>query len=146
MVMKQSILKGEKIRCASQIALCPFLCLLLSLIGILSDSNFSFEIFHILIILFSPLIIVMTFLALVQLEWFHVYEDRIEVRGILGQKNVVYFKDVVFVEERKIPLTTRDYHTPFFIFHDRRNNARQSALWDSHLRPSPRCCNQSRRT
>ena len=42
------------------------------------------------ILLILPLAI-LTFVSIVQLEWFHVYEDRIEARSILGLRNVVYF-------------------------------------------------------
>ena len=64
----------------------------------------------------------MLFLSLTKLEWYLVYVDKIEARWILGVKNVVYFENVLFVEETKIPLTNRGMYKTFFIFNDGRKN------------------------
>ncbi len=56
------------------------------------------------------------------MEWFCIYQDRIEVRNIYGIRNVVYYKDVLFVEELDIPLGSYGWKKRFYIFNDGRNN------------------------
>lgn len=60
--------------------------------------------------------------GLYYLEWFCVYTDRIEAKSIYGIKNIVYFRNIQFVEELEINLTTRGMPRSFYIFHDGREN------------------------
>ncbi len=57
-------------------------------------------------------------ISLACFEWFHVYEDRIEVRSCFGLRNVVYFKDVNKVYD----IYTTDSQKGYYIFEDGRNN------------------------
>lgn len=65
-----------------------------------------------------PFVLVTSFLELCStLEWYIVYEDKIEVRYILGKKNEVYFKDVIYIKEFKIRLLTFSMEAvPFYMF------------------------------
>ena len=86
-------------------------------------NNENFQLFLVLIaMLFFPIFLLTLFLSLRQLEWYLVYSDRIEVKGLFGIKNTVYFGEVLFVEKTEIPLTNRGMHKPFFIFNDGRKN------------------------
>lgn len=60
-------------------------------------------------------------LSLNELEWYDVYEDRIEAKCIFGRKNIVYYREVQFVELVMI-MITRGIQTPFYIFNDGRKN------------------------
>ena len=122
MVFKQNVLKEEKLRIA--ITLIPIF--FLSLIGILyclGNTDNIEVLITFLLVFYLPIFLLMLFLALIDLEWFHIYEDRIEVRYILGKKNIVYFDKVVFVQELKISLTSRGLsEKDFYIFNDGRKN------------------------
>ena len=56
------------------------------------------------------------------LEWYCIFNDRIEVRCPFGKKNVVYYNNILFVEEVGISLTTRGEDKPFYVFNDGRKN------------------------
>ena len=60
-------------------------------------------------------------IAIKDLEWFIIYKDRIEVKTIYHIRNIVYFKDVVFIEEIKLQVFKMQY-IPYFIFNDGRKN------------------------
>lgn len=121
MVLKQRILKEEIIK------------LLLSLIGITipflaigflvitnKDTVQLFLVF--ILVLYLPVFLLGLLLGALQLEWYFIYTDRIEAKGIFGVKNTVYFQDVLFVERTEIPLTNRGMYKTFFIFQDGRKN------------------------
>ena len=127
MVFKQNVLKEEKLKLA--IFLIPIF--FLSLIGILyclgdSDTADIEALITFLLVFYLPmflLMLLMLLLGLINLEWFHIYEDSIEVRYIFGKKNIVYFDKVVFVQELKISLTSRGLSKKdFYIFNDGRKN------------------------
>lgn len=77
---------------------------------------------QLLLILFLPLFIVGLALGAASLEWFNVYEDRIEAVCLYKIKNTVYFKDVVFVEQTKIYVFVKGKPRDFYIFNDGRKN------------------------
>ncbi len=76
----------------------------------------------ILLALILPVYIPTVLLGANQLEWYCLYDDRIEAKGILGIKNTVYYNDVIYVEEVEIPLTSRGTYRTFFLFQDGRKN------------------------
>ena len=121
MVFKQNVLKEEKLKIA--IAVIPIF--FLSLIGILyclGNTDNIEVLITFLLVFYLPMFLLMLLLGLINLEWFHIYEDRIEVRYIFGKKNIVYFDKVVFVQELKIGLTARGSDKDFYIFNDGRKN------------------------
>ena len=61
---------------------------------------------------------IVTLGSLTLVQWFHVYEDHIEVRSIYGKVNEVYFYNVVDIIEIEIPLQ-RTY-IPHYVFDDNR--------------------------
>ena len=65
--------------------------------------------------------------ALSILEWFHIYEDRIEARGIFGCKNKVIYKNVEYVEETMIHINSYETRL-YYIFHDGRKMYRGGHL------------------
>jgi len=121
MLFKQNISKEEKIK---------------FLIGIIGVSAFYVAILVIaliqkndlkLLILFSftvflPLLIVMVLIGLRNLEFFYIYNDRIEARSFYGRKNIVYFKNILFVQQVSINLTTRGMKRTFYMFNDGRKD------------------------
>ena len=121
MVFKQNVLKEEKLKFA--ITLIPiFFPSLIGTLSCLGDTDIKVLITFLLAI-YLPIFLLLLFLALINLEWFHIYEDRIEVKYIFGKKNIVYFDKVVFVQELKINLTTRGRtEKNFYIFNDGRKN------------------------
>ena len=69
-----------------------------------------------------PIFLIALLLSLSQLEWYLIYSDRIEVKGLFSIKNTVYFDKVLFAERVEIPLTNSGMYVPFFIFNDGRKN------------------------
>lgn len=51
------------------------------------------------ILLIFPLAILM-YVCIARTEWFYIYEDRIEARSVFGIRNVVYFCDVIMIQEK----------------------------------------------
>lgn len=90
-------------------------------IWIIVNDNFELFLVYIGIFLF-PISLLAILLYLNQLEWYYIYSDRIEVKGLFSVKNTVCFKKVLFVERVEIPLTSRGMYRPFFIFNDGRKN------------------------
>ena len=74
-----------------------------------------------LLTLFFPLYLFIFLLGLSCMEWFRIYEDRIEAVCVYGKKNTVYFKDVLYVEELKINETRYAFYL-YYIFYDGRKN------------------------
>ncbi len=62
-----------------------------------------------------------------KVEWFYIYEDRIESRCALGKNNVVYFENVKYIEFALIQV---DAHMvdKFYIFNDGRVNTKKKKL------------------
>lgn len=74
------------------------------------------------LVLFSPMIITLLICPFAQLEWFLIFEDRIEARGIFGIKNTVYFSKVLYIEELGISYIKNSPKRPFYMFNDGRKN------------------------
>ena len=70
-------------------------------------------------------------MGLSHMEWFHIYADRIECSSALGQKNVVHFCNVAYVEETKINLVTSGDPRTFYIFHDGRKSYDDKRIFSS---------------
>lgn len=121
MIFKQGILKEEKIKFLSSIIAVLIIPLAILIIILINKDNLKLFIIFSLIFIFSILIILIL-LGLKNLEWFHIYEDKIEARCLFGIKNIVYFKDVLFVQELKINLTSRGTPKYFLVFNDGRKN------------------------
>ena len=121
MIFKQRVLKEEIIKLVLLIVCMLIPIVLLFACVIITKDNVGLFFTFILVIYF-PIFLLALLLSLTQLEWFLIYTDRIEAKGILGVKNTVYWEDVLFVEKTKIPLTSRGMYKNFFIFHDGRKN------------------------
>ena len=120
LLFKQGILKEEKIKFA--LALGVYLITQLSLLIIIFlDNEWSKYLILYLLISFLPTFL-MLFLSLRNLEWYHVYDDRIEVKCLFGEKNKVFYSDIIYVEEIDINLTSRGMVRQFYIFNDGRKN------------------------
>ena len=76
----------------------------------------------IVLIIYLPICIIMIAFGLFYLEWYNIYEDRIESVCVYKIKNTVYFKDVLFVEKTKISVLVRGKQKEFYIFNDGRKN------------------------
>lgn len=120
MIFKQGILIDEKIRYfAPTVAVCLFLIIPLIVLSILDNALLVCVIF---LMLLSPAFIISQLIGAIYLEWFCIYQDRIEVRNIYGIRNVVYYKDVISVEELDISLGAYGWRKRFYIFNDGRKN------------------------
>lgn len=125
MIFKQGVLKEEKIKFLIAI-IAPFIPFFaVSAIGIVQDEIQSVLVFS--LIFFAPLFSIAVLVGLTNLEWFNIYEDRIEARCIFYVKNTVYFDDVLDVQQVKINLTTRGMKKEFYIFNDGRKNNKNFA-------------------
>ena len=125
MIFRQNVLKEEKNRLLSSIIavlIFPIAVLIINIIKFEDSLKLSIMFSLIFILPILILMIPLILLGLNNLEWFHIYEDKIEARCIFGVKNVVYFKDVLFVQELKINLTARGTPKDFLIFNDGRKN------------------------
>ena len=120
MLFKQGVIKEEKIKLFIGIigGILPYIPIIL--VGVSDRHNVKPLI--VLLLLLSPIYILLVLLGLINLEWFYIYSDRIEVRYIFGKKNIVYFDKVSFVEETTINLTSRGMKKEFYIFNDGRKN------------------------
>lgn len=67
------------------------------------------------ILLILPLAI-LTYTCIARLEWFYIYQDRIEARSVFGIRNVVYFCDVIMIQEKLLGLKV-SFSYYFFIDH-----------------------------
>lgn len=125
-VFKQGMTKHVK-RKAVLYALIPAIiaCVFSAVVWLFSEFQWQsvWEFLLVLGIFWVPLTPIMIFGALTTLEWFYVYEDRIEAHGVWGCKNAVFYKDVEYVEERMLPLNIRDCVMLHYIFHDGRKNS-----------------------
>lgn len=121
MIFKQKVLKEEKIKFLIEVASVLISYIAILVIGLITKENFKFLVFG-LSMLFLPILILMILIGFKYLEWYCIYEDRIEVRNIYGEKNSVYFNNVSNIEQVKISLTTRGLKKVFYIFNDGRKN------------------------
>ena len=124
MIFKQGVLKEEKIKFLIAI-IAPFIpFLLVTIVGMVHQ---EFQAVIVLLTIFLPLFSLILLFGLMNLEWFNIYEDRIEARYIFGIKNIVYFDNVLDVQQVKINLTTRGMEKEFYIFNDGRKNNKNFA-------------------
>lgn len=121
MIFKQGISKEEKIKFLSSIIAILIIPLVILIIEIIKEESLEPFIFF-LLIFFIPILLIMILIGLNNLEWFYIYEYKIEARCIFGIKNIVYFKDVLFVQELKINLTVKGMAREFLVFNDGRKN------------------------
>ncbi len=119
MLFKQKVLKEEWIKFALGNGGVLLLPCALTAYGLIVQRNMHALL---LLLLFSPLFLAVCLFSASYLEWFHIYDDRIEARSIFGIKNVVYFRDVEYVEVLEIALSAKGAYIPFFMFHDGRDN------------------------
>ena len=120
MIFKQGILKEEIIKFLIAVILSFIPLSVVTIVGIVRCEIQAIMVFSLIFSL--PLFSLTLLLGLTNLEWFYIYEDRIEARYIFGVKNVVYFDDVLDVQQVKINLTTRGMEKEFYIFNDGRKN------------------------
>jgi hypothetical protein len=121
MIYRQGVSREEKIKFTLFSSCISIPWIVLSTILLLK--GISITLITILIsIFYLPAFFVFVLLSSMNFEWFCVYDDRIEAKCIWGRKNRVYFKDVLFVEDIEINLTTRGMKRRFLIFNDGRKN------------------------
>ena len=121
MIFKQRVSREEKMKFFCSIIAVLIIPLVILIIGIIKKEDLKLFIFFLLVV-GLPILIILILIGLRNLEWFHIYEDKIEARCIFGIKNIVYFKEVLFVQELKINLTARGTARTFFVFNDGRKN------------------------
>lgn len=121
MVFKQKILKMEIIKFFSVIISVFIVNIIILIIGLMQKASPQLILFFMLVF-FLPFFVLIVAIGLNNLEWFYVYNNRIEVRCVYGKKNIVYFKNIIFVREIKINLTARGTKKTFYIFNDGRKN------------------------
>ena len=116
-IFKQPVLREEIIKlCIIMIAIfIPYLTLLF--LGLYGDS--LFELFTIFYLTYW---LVTLYFGIRNLEWYFIYNNRIEAKCLFGIKNTVYFENVSFVEEIDISLAAHGMIKKFYIFNDGRKN------------------------
>ena len=120
LLFRQRIMKEKIILCvATDLILLTLLGVVL-LIGFMQGETDITAAVLAVALLFIPISLALL-LSLNELEWYDVYEDRIEVKCIFGRKNVVYYREVQFVELVMIGVA-RGIQKPFYIFNDGRKN------------------------
>lgn len=70
---------------------------------------------------------VFLYYGLNKIEWFYIYEDRIEARCALRVNNVVYYENVKFIEDVRIDVDAHVVNS-FYIFNDGRVNTKKNKL------------------
>ena len=132
MVFKQGVAKFEKEILMSVIITFGVVYVLMFGLLLVPDLDRMGILF---VFLFYSLLCAFVILStLPRLEWFYVYNDRIEAVGVYGKKNIVYFKDVLCVKEESLAVV--NYHREdFFVFDDGRKNYKDNLIHhlDSHL-------------
>lgn len=121
MIFKQKVLKEEKIKLGIIISCVVIPYVAITIINFINQYNFRMFITIFLIALF-PILIIILLIGFKNLEWYIVYNNKIEVRNIYGIKNIVFYDSVLFIEELEINLTTRGMNKKFYIFNDGRKN------------------------
>ncbi len=121
MIFKQGILKEEIIKYL--IILFVTLNVPIALIIIVLTNHDDLKLLMIFILLFYiPIFFLLNILGLKNLEWFVIYKDKIEARGLFGIKNIVYYDKIISIEEVSINLTSRGMKKQFYILNDGRKD------------------------
>ena len=55
-----------------------------------------------------------------RIQWFLIFQNRIVVKNIFGIVNSVDFSNVKYVEQKKLPLFTKDHEVAHYVFIDGR--------------------------
>lgn len=121
MIFKQKVLKEEKVKFGIIISCVVIPYVSIAIINFINQYNFRMFLTIILIALL-PILIIILLIGFKNLEWYYVYNNKIEVRTIYGIKNIVFYDNVLFIEELEINLTTRGMKKNFYIFNDGRKN------------------------
>ncbi len=121
MLFKQSILKEEIIKFLILLFAVLILPVALIIIALVNHERLNLLMIF-LLIFYVPIFLLISIMGLINLEWFNIYEDRIESRCLFGIKNVVYYDNIIFIEKVKINLTSRGMEKLFYIFNDGRKN------------------------
>ena len=119
MLFRQRILKAEIVKFIVTNVCMLMLWIPLVLIGLIRDRDAKAVLM--MTALLPPLFLFLILMGLNCLEWYDVYEDRIEAKCIWGRKNIVYYHEVQFVELAMIGIA-RGIQKPFYIFNDGRKN------------------------
>lgn len=120
MLFRQRIMKQKIILCIVTNLITFILFGVVLLIGVMQgEANITAAVL-VATLCFIPLFLALL-LSLNELEWYDVYEDRIEAKCIFGGKNIVYYHEVQFVELVMI-MIARGIQEPFYIFNDGRKN------------------------
>lgn len=120
MIFKQKALKEHKIFSIFLIA-CISIIFLSIILFLLIRGDDAREVIAFSLGLFLPAFLILCLCSISILEWYYIYDDRIEARGINGIINVVYFEDVIYVEEIKLHDRSNNYRQ-FYQFNDGRKN------------------------
>jgi hypothetical protein len=123
MLYKQGIMREEKVRFALMTGHATILYALMFSIPFW-DETFVLRYALVEWLLFLPLFLAMVLGALANLEWYHFYHDRVEVRNVYGIRSVAYYADVTFIEKRNISLSTHSKGQPFYVFHEDKKEIR----------------------
>ena len=115
MVFKQGVSKEEKERIIGLTVMCLFWGGMLTFAGLKQHSPGGIYVVSII----ALMLIVFLLYGLISCEWFYIYEDRIEVRNVYRKKNIVYFKDVLFVQEASMRVSNYG-RIDCYIFNDGR--------------------------
>lgn len=119
MLFRQRILKAEIVKFIVTNVCMLMLWIPLVLIGLIRDRDAKAVLM--MTALLTPLFLFLILMGLNCLEWYDVYEDRIEAKCIWGRKNIVYYHEVQFVELVMIGIA-RGMEKPFYVFNDGRKN------------------------
>ena len=91
----------------------------------------------ILLLLFIIPLGLASLVAIIQTEWFLIYEDRIEAKNIFRIKNKVYYNKIIFVEEIAVKIV-RGNDCPILIINDGRKDYVKSFFKE------PQICNNTK--
>lgn len=119
MIFKQKVLKEEKIKFGILIVCIAVPYVAIAIINFINQYEIKFLVTF-LIIIILPILLLIIFIGINNLEWYYIYNDHIEARNLYGIKNTVFYDNVSFIEEVKINLTTRGMKKEFYIFNDGR--------------------------
>ena len=121
MIFKQKILKEVKIKLGILIVCIAVPYVAIAIINFINQYEIKFLVTF-LIIIILPILLLIIFIGINNLEQQYSYNDHIEARNLYGIKNTVFYDNVSFIEEVKINLTTRGMKKEFYIFNDGRKN------------------------
>ena len=95
----------------------PFLAFICFLVSGLINNQSDLILVSILFLILS---VVFIFSILPAIQWFLIFEDQIVVKNIFGVVNSVNFSNVEYIEQKKLPLFTKDHEITHYIFVDGR--------------------------